>query len=322
MRIPLLLAVLAVGLGACDGVTDDAFTAQLVVAAQLGAGEPLPAVRLTRTTPFLDPYDLAASGVAGATVTVTRVGADEAVYTYVAGPEPGVYRPPAGAHMVTAGTTYRLEIQADGQTVTAETTVPPTLRTVGEPQASVVYGTGNGPEVRVNRTSTAERQATFVASTRALDPAEFEEVDVDGETFFRSVPGTGFLPTPVYRRFLDCELEDAGTLLCGEDPRDDGAVSGTSPVINEASYIDLGDGSLLVQVPYLAFGYYGPYRVSLVSLDAALQAFVQTQAVQLGGTTLSPGEIPNVTTNVTGGVGVFGSYSRVTLQTEIVEPGT
>ena len=114
--------------------------------------------------------------------------------------------------------------------------------------------------------------------------------------------------------------EEGGTILCAEDPRDDGIRSGTSPVINEASYIDLGDGSLLVQVPFLAFGYYGPSRVSLVSLDAALQAFVQTQAVQLGGSTLSPGEIPNVTTNVVGGLGLFGSYARVSNQTEIVEP--
>ena len=115
-------------------------------------------------------------------------------------------------------------------------------------------------------------------------------------------------------------VPDEPSILCAEDPRDDGIRSGTSPVINEASYIDLGDGSLLVQVPFLAFGYYGPTRVSLVSLDAALQAFVQTQAVQLGQSTLSPGEIPNVTTNVTCRLGLFGSYARVSNQTEIVEP--
>ena len=39
-----------------------------------------------------------------------------------------------------------------------------------------------------------------------------------------------------------------------------------------------------------------------------------------GGSTLSPGEIPNVTTNVVGGLGLFGSYARVSNQTEIVEP--
>ena len=320
MRISLLLAVLALALGACDGTTDDDFTPQLVVAAQLGAGEPLPSVRLTRTSPFLDVYDPTDLGVVGATVTVTRTGADEAVYVYVPTQTPGVYAPADASVTVTAGTTYRLRVEADGETVTAETTVPPTLLTVGEPQASVVYGVGQGPEVRVNRTSTAERQATFVATTRALDPADFVEVDIDGETFYRSVPGSGFLLTPIYARILDCEDEESGTILCAEDPRDDGIRSGTSPVINEASYIDLGDGSLLVQVPFLAFGYYGPSRVSLVSLDAALQAFVQTQAVQLGGSTLSPGEIPNVTTNVVGGLGLFGSYARVSNQTEIVEP--
>ena len=93
---------------------------------------------------------------------------------------------------------------------------------------------------------------------------------------------------------------------------------GTSPVINEASYIDLGDGSLLVQIPFLAFGYYGPQSISLVSLDQAFQDFVQTQIVQGGGSTLSPGEIPNITTNVEGGLGVFGSFSRETVTTTIV----
>ena len=68
-------------------------------------------------------------------------------------------------------------------------------------------------------------------------------------------------------RFLDCEPEPSGTLLCGEDPRADDVVVGTSPVINEASYVDLGDGTLLVQIPFLAFGYFGPSQVTLVSLD-------------------------------------------------------
>lgn len=314
----LLLTALAVGLAACDGYEDDAFTPQLVVAAQLGANEPFPDVRLTETSPFLARYDPADLGVAGAEVTITRDGGD--VLRYVPGGAAGTYVPADPDATVAPGATYRLAVTVGERRLTAETTVPAALQIVEEPAEEVVYGVGQGPEVRVNKTGTAERQAAFVGSTRALEPAAFEEVTVDGDTLFRSVPGTGFLPTPIYARFLDCEPEPSGTLLCGEDPRADDVVVGTSPVINEASYVDLGDGTLLVQIPFLAFGYFGPSQVTLVSLDPALQTFVQTQAVQLGGSTLSPGEIPNATSNVEGGLGVFGSFARVTERTRIVEP--
>ena len=317
-----LAAVASAALAGCDGTTDDDFTAQIVVSATLGAGEVLPAVTLTTTSPFLDRYDPETLGVEGAQVTVTLLapdGSDEATYLYT-GEESGRYGPLVPIPAVLPGRTYRLDVEADGRRLTATTTVPPLMEQVGESAPRVVYGEGQGPEVRVTRSSTDGRQAAFVGSTRALDAATFEEVTVEGETRYRSVPGSGFLPTPVYRRFLDCTDEPDGALVCEEDPRQTGVVTGTSPVINEASYIDLGDGTILVQVPFLAFGYYGPYRLSLVSLDAALQAFVQTQTVQLGGSTLSPGEIPNVTTNVEGGLGVFGSFARVVVETEIVEP--
>ena len=321
-RLPLLL--LALSLGACDGFNDDDFEADVVVSAFLGANEPFPTVSVTQTSPFLEVYDRAAAGLEGAAVTVTLLdpdGADESAVRYRPGPDRGVYVPADTATTVLPQRTYRLEVAVEGRRITATTTVPPAISIVGDPEQSVVYGDGAGPGVRVTQsTQPGGRQAAFVGSTRALGPSEFEEVVVDGETRYRSVPGTGALPTPIYQRFLDCEPEDGGTLLCEENPLQDDAVVGTSPVINEASYIDLEDGTILVQIPFIAFGYYGPYRLSLVSLDPAFQAFVQTQAVQLGGTTLSPGEIPNVTTNVEGGLGVFGSFARVVSRTTILEP--
>ena len=81
----------------------------------------------------------------------------------------------------------------------------------------------------------------------------------------------------------------------------------------------MGDGTALVQIPFLAFGFYGPQEVTLVSLDAAFQDFVETQAIQFAPTTLSPGEIPNVTTNVEGGLGVFGSFVRERVETTVTE---
>lgn len=321
-RFPLLaLILLAAVASGCDATDPDA-DLQLVVSATLGAGEPLPTVTLSRVSPLLDVYDPASVAVSGARVSVTLLaadGSDEATYAY-AGAAPGAYEPVTAA-AVLAGRRYRLDVTAGAETLTAETLVPPALTLVEGPPAEVTYGEGQGPELRISRSTTAERKATFVASTRALAPAVFEEVVIDGETFYRSVPAPGtYLPVPLVRRFLDCEAEAGGTLLCAEDPGREDFLVGTSPVINEASYIDLGDGTLLVQIPFLAFGYYGPYRVSLVSLDAALEAFVEAQFVQGGGSTLSPGEIPNLVTNVEGGLGVFGSFARVSVQTTITEP--
>ena len=320
-RLPFLL--LALSLAACDGFNDDDFTADVVVSAFMGANEPFPSVSVSQTSPFLEAYDPTTAGLEGAEVSITLLapdGSDESTVRYQPSPNPGQYVP-ADAATVLPQRTYRLEVEVQGRQVTATTTVPPAVEIVGDPDQSVVYGAGAGPGVRVTQsTQPGGRQAAFVGSTRALGPSQFEEVVIEGETRYRSVPGTGSLPTPIYQRFLDCDLEDGGTLLCDEDPLQDAAVIGTSPVINEASYINLGDGTILVQIPFIAFGYYGPYRLTLVSLDPAFQAFVQTQAVQLGGTTLSPGEIPNVTTNVEGGLGIFGSFARVVSQTTILEP--
>ncbi|MDT0632272.1 DUF4249 family protein [Rubrivirga sp. S365] len=316
-----VLVGLALLVGGCDSAEGE--RPDLVVSAFLGAEEALPPVRLSRTVPLLEPYDPAAAAVAGARVTVTLLdagGADEAVYAYAPGPA-GVYLPESDA-AVLERRTYRLDVVGpDGERLTAQTTVPPDFDVVRGPDPVVPYGLGQGPAVQITASSTPERQAAFVGSTQALAPDEFERVTVDGETRYRSrnLPGR-FRPVPIVRRFLDCVEEPAGTLLCEDDPGDENVRVGTSPVINEAGYTRLGDGSLLVQIPFLAFGYLGPQSLTLVSLDAAFQDFVQTRSVQSGGSTLSPGEIPNVTTNVEGGLGVFGSFARETVETTLVEP--
>ena len=328
MRRPTLLllaSLLAVVVG-CDGTGPEPLDAQVVVSASLGVDEPLPPVALSRVAPILDVYDPEAVAVDGARVTVTLLAPDgsaEAVYPYAGdASDRGLYRPdPTATAVVRPDRRYRLDVAVGDEALTAETLTPPALALLEGPADAVVYGVGQGPELRISRSSTPQRKATFVATTLALAPAAFDRVTVDGETFYRSVPSPDtFLPVPIFRRFLECEDEPAGTILCAENPRSASVVTGTSPVINEANYIDLGDGSLLVRVPFLGFGYYGPYRVSLVSLDAALEAFVESQLVQGGGSTLSPGEIPNLVTNVEGGLGVFGSFARVTVRTTIVEP--
>ena len=324
LRFPLLAGLaLALGVAGCDGTVDDDFTTETVVAAFLGTGEPLPPVQLTRTLPLGEVYTPEAAATAGATVRVTLLGADgadEASYLYDAGDAVGTYLPLDEAATVLAQRTYRLDVAlADGGALTATTTVPPDFDVLSGPPDTTVFGDGNGPQITISTSTTPERRAAFVAATRALAPFEFRRTERDGETRFVSQITEGlFPPVPIVVRFLDCEPDELG-LICDEDPTV--AVTGSSPVINEASYIDLGGGELLVEVPFLAFGFFGPQELTLVSIDAAMQDFVQTQAIQGGGSTLSPGEIPNVTTNVEGGLGVFGSYSRELGETFLVPPG-
>ena len=320
-----LLLVLALSLAACDGTLDDDLDPQIVVSASLGAGDALPTVYLSRVSPLLEPYDPGALTVAGATVTVTLLaadGSDEQTVEYIGGG--GASYVPAERPTVLPGRTYRLDVVAGQDRLTALTTVPRLVELVAPPPTSVALGAGQGPEVRVTRTSTPERPARFVLSTKALAPVSFQQVNVGGETRYRSVEfspdAPRYFPTPIYRRFLDCETEAEGTLLCEQNPDDVGIGVGTSPVLNEDGYRDLGDGSIVIQVPFLAFGYFGPTEIQLTSIDQALEDFVEGQAVQGGGSTLSPGEIPNIETNVEGGLGVFGSFSRVTVQTTLTEP--
>ena len=313
---------LAIGIAGCDGTVDTDFAPEPVVSAFLGTDEPLPPVRLSRTIPLGEVYTPEGAALTGATVRVTLLaadGSDETVYAYDAGDAVGAYRALDEAATVLPQRTYRLDVALpDGETLTATTIVPPDFETLGGPPESVVYGDGNGPQITISSSTTPDRRAAFVAATRALAPFEFRRTVRDGEERFVSqITEDRFPPVPIVVRFLDCDPDELG-LICDEDPTQ--AVTGSSPVINEASYIDLGGGELLVEVPYLAFGFFGPTELTLVSLDAAMQDFVETQAIQGGGSTLSPGEIPNVTTNVEGGLGVFGSYSREFAETLLLPP--
>ena len=49
--------------------------------------------------------------------------------------------------------------------------------------------------------------------------------------------------------------------------------------------------------------------------------YITSQVMQGGGSTLSPGEIPNVIDPIEGGTGLFGSYAKVTRTVFIRRPG-
>ncbi len=319
MRSLSLALAAALLLAACDSASPDA-DQQIVVSALLEAGESIPDVSVSRTVPLGEVYDPATAAVRDADVRIVRLGAQPDTSRFAFDPEASRYEHVGFSDPVVPGATYRLEVRADGRDLMAETTVPRQFEIVETLPDSAVYQVPQtGPQLRITTSSVAGRQSVYIARARALLPDEFVEVQDDGETRYRSLnlPGR-FSLVPTYRDlFFGCDDAPGGSVICDRDPSL--AISGTSGIINETSYILLGDGTARVNVPWLAFGFYGPAEVSLIALDDAYKAFTEGTANQTGGGTLSPGEIPNVPSNVQGGIGVFGSFSRVTARVKVLE---
>lgn len=324
MRTSSLIAVVALAtLAGCDSTTLGSTEEQVVVSSVLIGGQPLPDVELSLTRPLGAVFDPQEARVTNAEVRVSLLDASGEVeestdYVYLGGIiasyTPASERPP----IVLPGRTYRLDVAIPGspaRRLTATTTVPETIEVVEPPADEVAYQSGQGPAFVLSRSAPEDRKVVFLITVRSDDPLDFERVVVDGDTLYRSIPESGFGPVPLLVAFANCTVDSSERLLCDQDLVDFNG--GSSPLLNQDSYIDLGNGTIQVNIPWLAFGFYGPANVNLVRLDDALIDFLETQTLQFAPTTLSPGEIPNIITNVDGGLGVFGSVAQVRVQTTV-----
>ncbi|MEM8559554.1 MAG: DUF4249 family protein [Bacteroidota bacterium] len=302
-----LLALLAVALGSlasCDTYDNDPYRDLIVVEAVMQALEPVPPVFLSTTIPIDQEFTpQTARRVNDATVVLQRLDEaggvlEEVPYENTA--EVGRYDPVIGVGFPTPRVVplarYRLLVDVPSfDPVRAETIVPDTFTTVIPPISPATYqGEGEQPTVTVTPSAFPGRQTVYIFSILAVD----QEDDPDPTML-----------TPFARSIYDNFDED------DEDDRRDflqESVFGSSPLLNEAGYTVNPDGTRAVPVPWVAFSYYGFHELSASAVDDALLLFLSTQAAQFTPTTLSPGEIPNITTNVQGGLGVFGSYARST----------
>lgn len=177
-----------------------------------------------------------------------------------------------------------------GEAVLAETVVPDTFAVVRPPPDTVVYNVlGPGPAFDVTPSEAPGRQAVYLFTVTALDP----------ETY-------GLTPT------IASLIEDTDA-----DPAD--FVNGASPVLNEGNYVRNPDGTITIRVPWLAIAYFGPNRFTINALDDAAYDFLRSRSAQFTPTTLAPGEIQDVLSNVENGTGVFGSFARVSAEVFIQE---
>lgn len=332
MRRAFLLFALvstgALGLSGCDSATTPDYEEQVVVSAALEVGERVRPMRFTYTVPVEGPIDFNRLVVLDATVTIELLAEDGSVEESFPceNQGEGLYQPRDAADqspIVLPGRTYRLIADVPGHgTITAETTTPTDLGLVVPAPDEIRYrdqGNETGPSFRVTPSSVPGRQSVYLIQVEATAADDYEVVELDDGTRGvqrRFIEGR-FGPTPDAASFIDDITCDGMTLgSCDFEPND--LASGSSPLLNQDSYVSFPDGSIEVTVPWLAFGFYGPHTFTLNALDAAFTDFVATQSVQFNPTTISPGVIPNVTTNIEGGLGVFGSFATVEATSSVV----
>jgi hypothetical protein len=298
----LILLLCTAGLVGCD-TTATQPEQQIVVEAYLRAEAPLPALRLTRTVGANDTYDPREAAVHEADVTVEKLAGDESVVETTSYVEtdsiPGVYAPrPGSPPIVEPGATYRLQVEAGGDRVTATTTVPDSVELLSVENDTTFYQSdpNRPPDLPGNEGQTAftieppraarERQNVYIFSVTSLLDFEQTPTDVLTDSLTR-----------FYREAFDADEDSIESLR-----------TASSGLLNEANFERNADGTLRVELPWLGVAFFGPNEVAISIVDDNYYDFLRSQQAQQGG--FAPGEIPNVIERVEGGTGLFGSYAQ------------
>ena len=295
-RIRLAVLLICVVWGPTCGIYEqDAFESEIIVEAYLFALEAMPNIRLSRTVPFGRAYDFEKQAVTNAEVQINlldKSGSPEQQYIYRE-TKNGIYHQPIPTRaVVLPGRTYELKITLPNSNVAlhATTIVPDTFSVIATSADTVVYQSDEQLEITVTQSYYPGRQNIFIFATESLDP--------------RREQLTPFI--------LDFFIEE-------DDDLEDFRIS-ESPLINEGNFDVNADGTLTVKYPWIAVNFYGPNRVSFNAVDDNIFDFVRSRHIQTHGSTLSPGEIPNVIDHIEGGTGIFGSYARIFIDLFVERP--
>ena len=293
MRPILLTLIAALALLSCDLLNQDEYSEEYVVQAFLKANDTLPEIQLTRTLPVDEFYSFENAAVSGGNVTISLMDGETVSETYpYAEISPGIYHP-ATDDSVKAAREYRLDITFDDNDdhISARTFVPDTFRVIRYAPEEAFYQSPEQFEVTVSRSFTPGRQNIFIFSIVAGEPTT-ENL------------------TPFYAD----ALENDETLSL-EDLR-----VNQSNIVNEENYEQNEDGTITLQIPWIAIAFYGPNTLVMNAVDDNTLDFFRSQSVQLGGSTISPGQIENVIDHVEGGIGVFGSFAADSIDVSILRP--
>lgn len=282
----------------CDTYPQDDYEEHYVVEAYLVANRQLPHIRLTTTVPVDQVYTFDNAVVDNANIQVrlleTGNGSNaEQTFNYI-WTDPGTYQLTT-SHKVLPKRTYELHITFpnSNKEISAYTVVPDTFKIMDGVKDTITYRSANQLEITVSESSYPGRQNIFIFNTISLSP-ELQNL------------------TPLYLDFFNSGGSEADDLTL--------LANNNSGIINEGNFEINPDGSFTINYPWVGFSFFGDNLLVANTLDDNVYDFVRSQSVQLGGSTLSPGEIQNVIYNIKGGIGVFGSLASDTASTFLKRP--
>lgn len=295
------ITIILLFIQACDIYPQDDYEEFYVVESYLVADRQLPDIRLTRTNESLELYEISDLGISNADVSVRLLSSGpgssiEVVFPFEFAADlerPGIYQPDT-THAVLPGRTYELHITFpdNNDEITAQTIIPGAFQVVGGVQDTITYQSSEQLEVDVSLSSYPGRQSIYIFNSIAQEP------------FFENI-------TPFYSEVIDEDnLEDELERIAKT----------SSGIINEANFDINSDQTITIRYPWIGVAFFGPNRIVAHTIDDNIYDFVRSQGVQLGGSTLSPGEIQNVIYNIDGAIGIFGSVATDTIPTFIQRP--
>ena len=288
----LAAAVLTGVWSGCDAAGPPEFEEEIVVEGYLEAGQPIGYVTVSRTLPVNQAYDPALQGVSGAEVRIELLenggdGVEASWDLFAPDASSGRYRTREAVDVLPLRT-YRLVVRVPGAgTLTSETTVPALFRFVDMEERTFVYDTGEAPLFEITEPFYPGRQSIFLITTVALEPDSMNLTPfADG---------------------LDDDLE-----VLREN---------VSPPLNGENFDRTPDGGMRIRYPWIGLNFYGLNEMRIQAIDDNVFDFVRSNSVQQGGeggSTLAPGEIPNVLDHMDGGRGLFGSFASASVRFQVL----
>jgi hypothetical protein len=280
-------------LSACETATQNNYKQYYVVESYLVANRQLPEVRLSTTNPINNVYSFEDVAVANAEVQIRLLQKDNStideVFTY-SSDSAGIYHANLG-HKVEPDRTYQLHISLNGGSdiITASTTVPESFEVIGEVLDTIVYQSTERLEITLSKTSSFTNQSVFIFNTLAQQP----------------------IPKNLTPLYYDLYIQEEDSLEAEKRLAEFSITS--SRLLNEANFSNNTDGTVTIRYPWIAVAFYGDNKLVASTVDNNIYDFIRSESVQLGGSTLSPGEIQNAITRINGGIGIFGSMASDTI---------
>ena len=261
----------------------------LVVDGLLFVGKPLADIFVRRTVDPGQPYNRQRASVNDARVVVRQ---GDQVFAYSADPDSaGRYLPPPWAPLVAPETLYRVEVDAGGKQLRAQTLTPPAIAI----REAVLLDESTLDEIRRFRLFSQIGDSVYSAPENQVDyleglvEARINPVDVPAFQIgvFSLDPDSDFV--------IDADFLE-------EDDYEEFEREGSSPPL------EFSEGN--VRMPWFVIAFSGRYLIRVNALDQNWYDYIRTSPDEDGGPNgggLAGDNFDRPQFNVEGGIGLFGS---------------